>query len=237
MSARFERGLLERAAHLRRTAAAWEAGEESGREGLRVAAHRLKGIAGSCGHPDLGAWAARVEEAAKASERPRGVEEARALAAEADRRGAVAVARDGVPWAIVLEPVEELRLLADRALARVDDLDATVLGSVDPLETLLGSRRRCAVVVVPADAPPGLLAAARRMLEARPAGADGEGRVPLVALDSAEGPEGQTTPPTAVDRLLPRGPGPRGLVAAVRAAARLGPLDYSSFSSSRSSSS
>ncbi|HJK97109.1 MAG TPA: Hpt domain-containing protein, partial [Polyangiaceae bacterium LLY-WYZ-14_1] len=95
MSARFERGLLERAAHLRRTAAAWEAGEESGREGLRVAAHRLKGIAGSCGHPDLGAWAAQVEEAAKASERPRGVEEARALAAEADRRGAVAVARDG----------------------------------------------------------------------------------------------------------------------------------------------
>jgi len=223
MSARFTRGLGERAAHLRRTADAWEAGEDDGREGLRVAAHRLKGIAGSCGHPDLGESAARLEARAKAGERPAAVAEARRLADEADRRCLEAVERDPVPWVVLLQPSAELRSLADRALARLDDLDATVVADLPALATTLESRRTCQSVMVPADLPADVVAAAlTRACEA------GVTAAVLAAKGEAVGGSG-----ARVHR-VPLAPGPAGLVAAARDALR---LLQSSLVSSRSSSS
>ncbi len=58
-----EEGFVERADELRGLAGRVAAGDASARDALRRAAHKLRGVAGSAGHPPLSELAARVEDA------------------------------------------------------------------------------------------------------------------------------------------------------------------------------
>lgn len=155
VSARFERCLGERAAWLRETAAGLEHGEESAAESLRVAAHRLKGIAGSCGHADLGARAAEIEGFLGDGRSPEAVSAARALAEEADARAAASLAERPVPWVLWVEPDPDLGALSGRQLGRRDDVDATVCTDLEGVRRALASRRAPALLVGPVDHPEG----------------------------------------------------------------------------------
>ncbi len=79
-----EEGFAERGSALREAADRLEKGYDEAREDIRRLAHRLRGIAGSAGHPQLSERAARLEHAVPSASSFSLAEGARALAKAAE---------------------------------------------------------------------------------------------------------------------------------------------------------
>lgn len=84
---KMEQGLSTRATDLREAARALDEGDVGARQTLKSHAHRLRGIAGTYGHPDLTDAATRLEQTAAVSPAAQVVELAEALADMAEQVG------------------------------------------------------------------------------------------------------------------------------------------------------
>jgi CheY-like chemotaxis protein len=141
-----ERGLLERAQSFRALAARVEAGDVSSRIQLKTESHKLRGIAGTYGHLDLGELAAALEYEATAASAARVAAMAREVAALAETKSLSAAVPSCAAGVSVAAPAPApaaapaLRVLGidDDAvmqrlllltLQQVGGFDATVVGS------------------------------------------------------------------------------------------------------------
>lgn len=96
---KMESGLVERARRLREMAERVEGGDPSAREELKREGHRLRGVAGSYGHDELGTKAAELERSASVSPPATLGAMARGLAALAEQASAVGAPPEDVSHA------------------------------------------------------------------------------------------------------------------------------------------
>jgi CheY-like chemotaxis protein/HPt (histidine-containing phosphotransfer) domain-containing protein len=94
---KMERGLVDRARSFREVADRLDQGDETAREVLKREAHRLRGVAGSHGHEELGERAREIEQRASVSAPPVLAALARELATLAERASAEGVPASHLP--------------------------------------------------------------------------------------------------------------------------------------------
>lgn len=97
LKGKMESGLVERARNLREMAERVERGDEAARRELKREAHRLRGVAGSYGHDELGEKAAELEQRASLSPPDALGATARSLAELAEQASAGGVPREHLP--------------------------------------------------------------------------------------------------------------------------------------------
>lgn len=135
-------GFADRAAELRAAADRLENGDDAARDEIRRLAHKLRGVAGSAGRPDLTDRAARLEDAAKSEASPLAIAEgARRLAAATERDASSAPKRresgkmskrEPLGWRVVaLDDESSTRRLLEITLVNVGGCDAEVHESAE----------------------------------------------------------------------------------------------------------
>lgn len=214
-----EAGLAERARAIRAAAGRVEEGDAVALLELARLTHRLKGVAGTHGHEELGAAAAALEEAARTGRTgevgalaDRVVDLARRIrpAAAPEAPAEEPAATPDRPWALVIDDDDDARKLVSLILARMGGFEVCSLPTAtEGLAWLEG--RSCAVVVVDAmmHGMDGLQFC--RALHAR----DGEARPPILMLSAASaeelgwetaarGPDAWLMKPVAPQQLLAR---------------------------------
>jgi len=160
LHAKTEAGFSERAATLRAAAERLDDGDEEARDEIARLAHKLRGVAGSAGHPGLTERAGRLEAAIKSGAAALAVAEgARRLADAAEKakdgvakpepvaRKAAASSRTSLGWRVVaLDDESATRRLLEITLKTAGGCDATVVG--DPQEAMRAVQEHAADLVI-----------------------------------------------------------------------------------------
>lgn len=146
LHAKTEAGFGERAVALREAAAGLDGGDETARADIARLAHKLRGVAGSAGHPALTERAGRLEAAVESGAADLAVAEGARRLADATERAtsgeateppapaprSAAVSRARLGWRVVaLDDEKSTRRLLEITLKTAGGCEATVLAEPD----------------------------------------------------------------------------------------------------------